>query len=53
MTKQEVKQMTEQLQESSQKRIWVDEFDKEDWRQLLSVNYWEDYEDGKDFLRVN
>ena len=45
--------MTEQLHESNQKRIWVDEFDKEDWRQLLSVNYWEDYEDGKDFLRVN
>jgi hypothetical protein len=45
--------MIEQLHESNQKRILVDEFDKEDWRQLLSVNYWEDYEDGKDFLRVN
>jgi len=45
--------MTEQLQESNQKRIWVDEFDKEDWRQLLNYNHCEDYEDGKSFLRVN
>ena len=53
MTKQEVKQMTEQLHESNQKRIWVDRFDEEDWRQLLRMNYWEDQEDGKHFLRVN
>jgi hypothetical protein len=53
MTKQEVKQMTEQLHESNQKRIWVDGFDEEDWRQLLRMNYWEEQEDGKSFLRVN
>lgn len=53
MTKQEVKEMTEQLQESKQKSIWVDKLDEEDWRQLLRMNYWEEQEDGKDFLRVN
>ena len=53
MTKQEVKKMTEQSQASNQKRVWVDEFDEEDWRQLLRMNYWEEQEDGKDFLRVN
>ena len=35
MTKQEVNQMTEQLQESNQKRIWVDRFDEEDWADLM------------------
>jgi hypothetical protein len=53
MTKQEVKQMTEQLQESNQKRIWIEEFDEEDWRQLFRNELTEDYEDGKPFLRVN
>jgi hypothetical protein len=42
--------MTEQLTESNQKRIWVEEFDKEDWRQLLRLNDWEDHEHGKDHL---
>lgn len=45
--------MTEQLNNSSQKKIWVDGFDEEDWRQLLRMNYWEEQEDGKHFLRVN
>lgn len=45
--------MTEQIQGSNQERILVDEFDKEDWRRLLILNYWEEYEDGKTFLRVN
>ena len=31
----------------------VEEFDEEDWRQLLRMNYWEEQEDGKSFLRVN
>ena len=53
MTKQEVKQMTEQLQESNQKRIWVDRFDEEDWRQLFRSDLLGEYEDGKSFLRVN
>jgi hypothetical protein len=35
------------------KSFLVKEFDEEDWRQLLSMNYWEDQEDGKSFLRVN
>ena len=35
MTKQEVKKMTEQLQKSNQKRIWVDKFDEEDWADLM------------------
>ena len=53
MTKQEVKIMTEQLQESNHKKVWVDKFDGEDWRQLLRMNHWEEQEDGKSFLRVN
>ena len=53
MTKQEVKKMTEQLNDSNQKKIWVDGFDEEDWRQLLRMNYWEEQEDGKTLLRVN
>jgi hypothetical protein len=53
MTKQEVREMTEQIQGSNQEKILVDEFHKEDWRRLLTLNYWEDYEDGKTFLRVN
>ena len=27
--------MTEQLQKSNQKRIWVDKFDEEDWADLM------------------
>ena len=45
--------MTEQVKESNHKRIWVDAFDEEDWRQLLGSELLEEYEDGKSFLRVN
>ena len=53
MTNQEIKKMTEQLQESNQKRFWVDGFDEEDWRQLFNSDLIEEYEDGKAFLRAN
>ena len=52
MTKQEVKKMTEQLQESNQKRIWVDGFDEEDWEELFRSDLWEPFEDDKAFMRV-
>ena len=52
MTKQEVKKMTEQLQESNQKKIWVNKFDEEDWRELLLLDSWEPFEDDKAFMRV-
>ena len=45
--------MTELLNESKNKSFLVKEYDEEDWRRLLTLNYWEDYEDGKTFLRVN
>jgi len=53
MTKQEVKQMIEQLQELNEKRVLVDELGKDNWRKLLRMNHWEEQEDGKSFLRVN
>ena len=52
MTKQEVNQMTEQLQESNQKRIWVDRFDEEDWQALLMTDLEELFEYDKAYLRV-
>ena len=52
MTKQEVKIMTEQLQKSNQKRIWVDKFDEEDWEELFRSDLWEPFEDDKAFMRV-
>ena len=52
MTKQEVKKMTEQLRVSNEKRIWVDKFDEEDWRELLLLDSWEPFEDDKAFMRV-
>ena len=52
MTKQEVKKMTEQLQKSNQKRIWVDKFDEEDWEELFRSDLWELFEDNKAFMRV-
>ena len=52
MTKQEVKQMTEQLHESNQKRIWVDGFDEEDWKALFTRDLEEFFEYDKDYLRV-
>lgn len=45
--------MTDQSQESNQKKIWVGEHYNENWRKLLRMNYWEEQEDGKSFLRVN
>jgi len=66
MTKQEVKQMIEQLQESNQKRIWVDKFDEEDWADLMkkppagfswseeSFLVYDEYrETDKEYLRCN
>ena len=52
MTKQEVKKMTEQLQKSNQKRIWVDRFDEEDWEELFRSDLWEPFEDNKAFMSV-
>jgi len=52
MTKQEVKKMTEQLQKSNQKRIWVDKFDEEDWQALLMTDLEELFEYDKEYLRV-
>jgi hypothetical protein len=52
MTKQEVKQMIEQIQVSKQKRIWVDRFDEEDWQALFMTDLEELFEYDKDFLRV-
>jgi hypothetical protein len=33
--------------------VWVENFDEEDWQELLTVDSWERCEDGKSFLRVN
>ena len=52
MTKQEVKKMIEQLQESKQKRFWVEVFDEEDWEELFRSDLWELFEDNKAFMRV-
>jgi hypothetical protein len=52
MTKQEVERMTEQLQESKQKRIWIDRFDEEDWKALFTKDLEEFFEYDKDYLRV-
>jgi hypothetical protein len=52
MTKLEDKKMTEQLQESKQKRIWVDRFDEEDWKSLFTKDLEEFFEYDKDYLRV-
>jgi hypothetical protein len=52
MTKLEDKKMTEQLQESQQKRIWVDRFDEEDWKALFTKDLEEFFEYDKDYLRV-
>jgi len=52
MTKQEGKQMIEQLQISNQKRIWVDRFDEEDWKALFMTELEELFEYDKDYLRV-
>jgi hypothetical protein len=52
MTKQEVKKMTEQLQKSNLKRIWVDKFDEEDWQALLMTDLEELFEYDKEYLRV-
>ena len=52
MTKQEVKKMTEQLQKSNQKRIWVDKFDDEDWKALFMTEFEELFEYDKEYLRV-
>ena len=52
MTKQEVKQMIEQLQVSKPKRIWVDRFDEEDWKALFMKDLEELFEYDKAYLRV-
>jgi len=44
--------MTEQLQESKQKIIWVDRFDEEDWKALFTKDLEEFFEYDKDYLRV-
>jgi hypothetical protein len=33
--------------------VWVEEFDEDDWMQLLNADFVEEYEDGKAFLRAN
>ena len=58
--------MTRLLQRSNQKRIWVDEFDEDDWSALMQTpnkDYsWAEeaflagldyFEEGKEFLRSN
>ncbi len=44
--------MTEQLQKSNLKRIWVDKFDEEDWQALLMTDLEELFEYDKEYLRV-
>ena len=44
--------MTEQLQESNQKRVWIEVFDEEDWQALFKTDLEELYEYDKDYLRV-
>jgi hypothetical protein len=66
MTKQEDKGMTEQLQKCRQKIIWVNQFDEEDWSQIMkcepegyssrleaSLTGNEYIEQGREFLRSN
>jgi hypothetical protein len=39
--------------QSANQIVWVENFDEEDWKQLLQDDDLEEREDGKDFLRVN
>ena len=39
--------------QSANQIVWVENFDEEDWKQLLKGDDLEEHEDGKDFLRVN
>jgi hypothetical protein len=39
--------------QSANQIVWVENFDEEDWKQLLQDDDLEEHEDGKDFLRVN
>ena len=52
MTKQGVKKMTKQLQNSNEERFWVNKFDEEDWRELLLLDSWKPFEDDKALMRV-
>jgi hypothetical protein len=52
-TKQEVRKMIEQVQETSGKKLWVENFDEEDWKELLRQDLWEPSEQDKVKLRVD
>jgi hypothetical protein len=45
--------MIEQVQETSGKKVWVDNFDEEDWKELLRYDLWEPSEPDKAKLRVD
>jgi len=53
MTKQEVKGMTRQARESKDVRIWVEQFDEEDWKQLFIQDLWEPFETDRALMRVD
>lgn len=44
--------MTIKKKESQQRRIWVDEFDEEDWHALFMTDLEELFEYDKAYLRV-
>ena len=52
MIKQRGKKMTKQLQGFSGKTILVNQFDEEDWRELMALEFWEAFEPDKASQRV-
>ena len=50
--KQRGKKMIKQLQEFSDKTILVNQFDEEDWRELMALEFWEAFEPDKASQRV-
>ena len=44
--------MIKQAKESKKRRMWVDDFDEEDWQALFMKDLEELFEYDKDFLRV-
>lgn len=41
------------MKQPNNQQILVTEFDEFDWEQLLSMEFFEEREDGKSFLRTN
>lgn len=40
------------MKKDTNQQVLVEEFDEEDWRELLLLDSWEPFEDDKAFMRV-